>query len=87
MAKLNGSFRATLVSGDMVSPRSIACDPNVGLLFWSDWQTEAPRIERASMSGKFRSKVFNVGSRGEGAWPNGLTLDFMLQRLLDYLSD
>lgn len=77
----------------MVSPRSIAVDPNYGLLFWSDWQTDDPSnfhtklltknyihntgkkqiclliyigIERASMSGKFRKKVFNVGSSGEG---------------------
>ncbi|XP_021948531.2 low-density lipoprotein receptor-related protein 1 isoform X4 [Folsomia candida] len=81
VARLNGSFRETLISGDMVSPRSIAVDPNYGLLFWSDWQTDDPRIERASMSGKFRKKVFNVGSSGEGAWPNGLTLDYMLKRI------
>ncbi len=66
VAKLNGSFRQTLISGDMVSPRSIAVDPNHGWLFWSDWQTELPRIERATMSGKHRKKVFNVGSSGEG---------------------
>jgi len=66
VAKLDGKYRETLISGNMVSPRSISVDPNVGLLFWSDWQTEAPRIERASMSGKFREVVFRVGRNGEG---------------------
>jgi len=30
VAKLNGSFRKTLISGQMVSPRSIALDPSEG---------------------------------------------------------
>jgi len=30
VAKLNGSFRRTLIAGDMESPRAIAVDPRVG---------------------------------------------------------
>jgi hypothetical protein len=30
VAKLNGSFRKTLISGQMASPRSIALDPQEG---------------------------------------------------------
>lgn len=30
VAKLNGSFRRTLVAGDMESPRAIALDPRYG---------------------------------------------------------
>ena len=32
VAKLNGSYRKTLISGNMVSPRSIALDPRDGYL-------------------------------------------------------
>jgi len=30
VAKLNGSFRRTLIAGDMESPRAIALDPRFG---------------------------------------------------------
>lgn len=45
------------------------------------WEADAPRIERASMSGDYRSIVFKVGQMGEGAWPNGLTLDYTKNRI------
>ena len=44
--------RRTVVSGGMESPRSLALDPRVGLLFWTDWDTAAPRIESCDMSGR-----------------------------------
>ncbi|CAG7828356.1 unnamed protein product [Allacma fusca] len=81
VAKLNGSYRKTLISGNMVSPRSIALDPRDGVLFWTDWEADAPRIEKASMSGDDRVVVMRVGLNGEGAWPNGLTLDYTLRRI------
>lgn len=37
VAKLNGSFRKTLISGEMFSPRSIALDPQIGMLFWTEY--------------------------------------------------
>jgi len=33
VAKLNGSFRRTLIAGNMESPRAIALDPRLGLVF------------------------------------------------------
>ena len=33
VAKLNGSFRRTLVAGNMESPRAIALDPRLGFVF------------------------------------------------------
>ncbi|XP_063218358.1 prolow-density lipoprotein receptor-related protein 1 [Bacillus rossius redtenbacheri] len=89
VARLNGSFRKTLVAGDMESPRAIALDPRFGLLFWTDWDANAPRVERCSMSGYFRKTVVRVDQITDGAWPNGLTLDYDLKRIywIDARSD
>ena len=89
-SKLNGSFRRTLIAGDMESPRAIALDPRFGILFWSDWDTDAPRIESASMSGDHRRVVVRMDRKeAGGAWPNGLTLDYVSLRLywIDAKSD
>lgn len=51
------------------------------LLFWTDWDANAPRIERCSMSGQDRSIVVRVDQVTDGAWPNGLTLDYVLKRI------
>lgn len=40
-------------------------------MFWSDWNKEAPKIERASLDGSDRIILF---SKGLG-WPNGIALD------------
>ena len=41
VAKLNGSFRRTLISSGMDSPRAISLDPRVGILFWTDWEVRS----------------------------------------------
>lgn len=86
VSKLNGSFRRTLIAGDMESPRAIAVDPREGFLFWTDWDSQLPRIERCSMAGLNRQIVVKVGSNG---WPNGLTLDYTMRRIywIDARSD
>ncbi|KAL1115245.1 hypothetical protein AAG570_007276, partial [Ranatra chinensis] len=81
VAKLNGSFRRTLIAGDMESPRAIALDPRYGLLFWTDWDTNSPRIESCSMSGESRKVIVRIHDLTDGDWPNGLTLDYQLKRL------
>ena len=88
VCKLNGSYRRTLIAGNMEAPRAIALDPRYGLMFWSDWDSEAPRIESASMAGSDRRAVYFVDKR-DGAWPNGLTLDYEAMRVywLDARSD
>ncbi|XP_058055099.1 prolow-density lipoprotein receptor-related protein 1 [Anopheles bellator] len=87
VAKTNGSFRRTLVAGDMVNPRAIALDPLVGVLFWTDWEEGMPRLERCTMAGEDRTVIMNVGS--DGGWPNGIALDYVLQRVywIDARSD
>ncbi|RWS18789.1 low-density lipoprotein receptor-related protein 1-like protein, partial [Leptotrombidium deliense] len=66
VAKLNGSFRKTLVAGEMESPRAIALDPRFGLMLWTDWEN--------------RTIVFRV-ARQHAEWPNGLTLDYVALRI------
>lgn len=58
-------------------------------MFWSDWDANAPRIERCSMSGTNRKLVLRVDQLTDGAWPNGLTLDYVLRRIywIDARSD
>lgn len=88
VARVNGSFRRTLVAGEMSSPRAIALDPREGLLFWSDWDKNDPRLERCSMAGEYRRTIMQV-DQVQGAWPNGLTLDYTLKRVywIDARSD
>ncbi|XP_055528067.1 prolow-density lipoprotein receptor-related protein 1 [Wyeomyia smithii] len=87
VAKTNGSYRRTLVAGDMVNPRAIALDPMEGLLFWTDWEEGAPRLERCTMAGESRTTIKYVGP--DGGWPNGITLDYVLKRVywIDARSD
>lgn len=88
VARINGSFRKTLIAGEMSSPRAIALDPLEGLLFWTDWDLNEPRIERCSMAGEYRITIIQV-DRVQGAWPNGITLDYTLKRVywIDARSD
>ncbi|XP_039297964.1 low-density lipoprotein receptor-related protein 1 [Nilaparvata lugens] len=62
-------------------PGAIALDPRYGLLFWTDWDQNSPRIERCSMSGDHRHVVVFIEKMSDGAWPNGLTLDYELKRI------
>ncbi|XP_042220954.1 prolow-density lipoprotein receptor-related protein 1-like isoform X2 [Homarus americanus] len=90
VAKLNGSYRRTLVAAQMESPRAISLDPRVGMMFWTDWEEGKSRIESCSMSGEGRRIVIMVSEiNGGGGWPNGLTLDYALRRIywIDAKSD
>lgn len=80
VAKKNGSYRRTLISEDMSNPRSIALDPRVGYLFWSDWDAGNPRIERSTLSGEDRKPIFLIKNL-KGSWPNGITLDYVKNRI------
>lgn len=60
VAQVNGSFRRTLVAGEIYNPRAIALDPREGLLFWTDWDKNDPRLERCSMAGEYRRTIVQV---------------------------
>ena len=45
-------------------------------MYWSDWG-EPAKIERASMDGSDRTVLHDTGL----TWPNGLAIDYQLQRL------
>ncbi|XP_043929607.1 low-density lipoprotein receptor-related protein 1B, partial [Protopterus annectens] len=80
VAKLDGTMRTTLIAGSMEHPRAIALDPRFGLLFWTDWDANFPRIESASMSGSRRQIIYK--DMETGAWPNGLTVDHLENRIV-----
>lgn len=50
-------------------------------LFWTDWDTQFPRIERCSMSGENRSIIVNVSSISGAGWPNGISVDLDASRI------
>uniref|UniRef100_A0A673HQ60 Low-density lipoprotein receptor-related protein 6-like n=1 Tax=Sinocyclocheilus rhinocerous TaxID=307959 RepID=A0A673HQ60_9TELE len=62
-----------LVTG---GPVTMACFWFLRYMYWTDWG-EVPKIERAGMDGTHRSVLID----SEIYWPNGLTLDYDLQKL------
>ncbi|KAK6725534.1 hypothetical protein RB195_004075 [Necator americanus] len=81
VAKIDGSMRTTVIKGDIHNPRDIVVDPRQGLMFWTDWQEENPRIERATMAGKRRTVIFKVSTIINAGWPNGLVCDIIAKRI------
>jgi len=53
VSELNGSNRKVLVT-DLGNPRGIVTHYPTGILFWSDWSDENPRIEKSFMDGQNR---------------------------------
>ena len=87
MAKLDGSLRKILLDKNIQNPRGIAVNPELGFVrkiamsiyynlvyryvFWTDWNRQNPRIERANMDGSER-KILVSDKLG---LPNGLYYD------------
>ena len=53
---------------------------NFRLMFWTDWDAGNPRIERSTMAGLDRRVIFKVQDV-QGGWPNGLTVDYLEDRV------
>ncbi len=51
--------------------------PKRGLMFWSSWGDDGPKIEQAYMDGTGR----RVLVRTKIEWPNGLAMDYINEQL------
>uniref|UniRef100_A0A667YNG9 LDL receptor related protein 1 n=1 Tax=Myripristis murdjan TaxID=586833 RepID=A0A667YNG9_9TELE len=76
VSKLNGAYRTVLVNSGLREPRAVAVDVRYGYLYWSDWG-DNPHIGRIGMDATNRSVIVE----DKITWPNGLTLDFINDRI------
>lgn len=83
MSRLDGSNRLILINTEINSPRCIVVFPKKGYIFWTDWGSKDPKIERAFMNGDNRTVLVNKekmksvnNSEYSIAWPNGITIDY-----------
>jgi len=77
VSDFTGLAPAVLISGGLEEPRAIALHPGAGLMFWTDWGVEG-KIERAGMDGSQRKVIIPPGVV---RWPNGLSLDLVMEKL------
>ncbi|CAB3407219.1 unnamed protein product [Caenorhabditis bovis] len=77
----DGLKRATVVDQDMKNARSISLDSEEGLMFWTDWESGRPRVERATLAGNNRIVIWKVDTNPEAGWPNGITCDTIAKRI------
>ena len=66
-----------LITEELYEPRAIALAPENGLMFWSDWNEEHPKIERAALDGTQRQAIVETGL----GWPNGIALDLEMTKI------
>uniref|UniRef100_A0A1I7X733 Str_synth domain-containing protein n=1 Tax=Heterorhabditis bacteriophora TaxID=37862 RepID=A0A1I7X733_HETBA len=81
---LDTGKRRTLFSDVLEEPRAIAVDPEMGLIFWTDWGKMA-RIERAGMDGQHRTVIFRKLKKAVGSVDlatNGASSGFSLSTML-----
>uniref|UniRef100_UPI00358E1ABB prolow-density lipoprotein receptor-related protein 1 isoform X2 n=1 Tax=Myxine glutinosa TaxID=7769 RepID=UPI00358E1ABB len=76
VARLNGQYCKTLISGMIDEPHAIALDPLRGQMYWSDWGNH-PKIEQASMDGSRRHSFVHEDIQ----WPTGLAIDYINRHL------
>uniref|UniRef100_A0A182QTE4 Sortilin-related receptor n=1 Tax=Anopheles farauti TaxID=69004 RepID=A0A182QTE4_9DIPT len=73
------NVRHTVIdSKHLNKPRGIVVHPMEGYLFWTDWNSIRPSISRANMDGTDVRELF---TKPQVAWPNGVTIDYMAERL------
>ena len=77
VAKNDGRYRKSLVDTGLENPTSIALDPEMGLMFWTEAGSN-PRIERAWMDGSKRRTLTSEALDS----PQGLTIDYQMGHTL-----
>lgn len=71
-SSIDEGLRRSIIVGDLINPRGIAVHPGRGLLFWSDWNRDAPKIESAGMDGSDRKILVDTNIE----LPNSLVVDY-----------
>ncbi|XP_044254445.1 sortilin-related receptor-like isoform X1 [Tribolium madens] len=75
----SGRMRRTVLKGDVLKkPRGIALHPKAGYMFWTDWSVERPSVNRADLDG---SNVVKLFGKPRVEWPNGITIDYIAERI------
>ncbi|XP_058466286.1 sortilin-related receptor-like [Malaya genurostris] len=74
-----GRMRRTIIDApNLNKPRGIVVHPLQGFLFWTDWNALRPSVSRANLDG---SDVKVLFTKPDVVWPNGVTIDYMAERL------
>ena len=80
------SKRLSLISDDLVHPRSIVVDALNGLMYWANWPAGPPLEEDLKESGKIEVAWLDGSHRrslisDDLIWPNGLSIDDRQERI------
>ncbi|XP_032801941.2 low-density lipoprotein receptor-related protein 2 [Petromyzon marinus] len=70
VALLDGRYRKQLINSVLDKPATIALNPKLGMMYWTDWGV-VPKIEMAWMDGQQRQHLV----QGLLGWPTGLAVD------------
>lgn len=72
-------LRTTIIDvPHLLKPRGIVVHPLQGYLFFTDWSTLSPSVSRANLDG---SNIKTLFTQPDVAWPNGVTIDFIAERV------
>lgn len=77
VASIKDGKQRTVVEEGLVNPRGIAVHPGFGLLFWSDWNRLAPKIESSGLDGSNRKVIVSE----DILLPNSLVVDYETETL------
>lgn len=67
--KADGTHRRTILQEGVKTPRGIAIDLSLGLMWWTDWTKRT--VEIAHMDGSNRKIIAD----NNVDWPNGIAID------------
>lgn len=77
VSKINGSWEKVLFDDNLLNPRGIVVHPGLGLMYWTDWNRNNPKIEMANMDGTGRKILVKDNIR----LPNMLAIDYKRNEL------